>query len=773
VPKGPSLDPSIKRLAVQVEDHPIEYGSFEGTIPKGSYGGGTVMLWDRGTWEDQSGPAAGYQKGDLKFILKGKKLHGAWKLIRLKNDPKNWLLIKVADKEAHSENELNILEHKPLSVLSGKSLDKIAKASGPAKNKIQKKETPTKKRVTKNLTPLKKINFPDTIHPQLATLVDTPPAGDDWLHEIKFDGYRIICYIRNNSIQLFTRNQLDWTHKMPVLANALKKLKIKNAILDGELVVLNQQQHSDFQLLQNTLHHEADAALVYCVFDIIYHDGYDLRKLSLLERKTILKDLIGTQNFIRYSDHVIGNGELVFAKACELGLEGIVSKNIHSPYVEKRTQQWLKSKCTQQQEFVIVGYTEPQGNRKYFGSLLLGYYADHTLHYCGHVGTGFNQASLALLYKLFHALKTSHSLVKEIPHSLLNAHGVTWVKPKLVVEVEFSQWTHDGVLRHPSFKGLRKDKPAQQVVREQALPVEKKPARKKTTKNSSMQTPYKLSHPERILYPEQSITKKQLAEFYQNISEWILPHIINRPLTLVRCPQGWQKDCFYQKHIGENLPEGLYAIPIKERHSQGKYIYLKDLTGLIGLVQLGVLEIHPWNCHIDNIEKPDQLIFDLDPGSDVPWSKVVKTAKFIREMLAELKLVSFVKTTGGKGLHIVLPLQPEQPWSETVAFAHAFANSLAELKPEEYIATMSKTKREGKIFIDYLRNNRGATAVAAYSTRARKNAPVSTPLRWDELTGSLKSDAYHLRNLPTRLARLKKDPWEGFFRVRQTLPRLK
>ncbi len=783
VPKGPSLDPSVKRLAVHVEDHPLSYGSFEGVIPQGEYGGGTVMLWDKGKWQASGSLEKDYQKGHMTFILKGKKLTGAWKLIQIKHDPKNWLLMKVKDESARSEKEYDILEEEPLSVKSGKTIDEIAKYSitktsqkHSTKNERATKINSANKNILADIsTPLevKEINFPHSISPQLATLVDRVPSGKDWLHELKFDGYRIICAINNNKINLITRNQNDWTDKLSYLVDSIKRLNINNAILDGELVALDNQQIPNFQLLQNTIHHHKQTSLLYYVFDIIYYNGFDLSTIPLIERKTLLQQIIGEDNgtIVRYSNHQIGNGQAIFDNVCKQGLEGIVSKNIHSLYIQARTRNWVKSKCMKRQEFIVGGYTKPQGTRSHFGSLLIGIYEENNkIKYCGHVGTGFTHESLFDIYQLLKAKETDKMpFIKRPP---LKGHPI-WVKPEIIIEVEFSEWTEDAILRTPSFKGIRTDKMPQQVTME--LPLSLSPDKMSTVSSKTNKTAkktkidYSLSNPDRILFQDPNITKIKLAEFYQNISKWILPHIINRPLTLVRCPQGKLEHCFYQKHINETLPEGIYTIDIAEKNSTDKYIYIKDIKGLISLVQLGVLEIHSWGCHIDQIEKPDLITFDLDPGPGIKWEKVVQTAHLIKERIENIGLKSFVKTTGGKGLHIVVPLLPDKDWATVKSFAHAFVNLIVEQNPKELIGTMIKSKRQGKIFIDYLRNNRGATSVAAYSTRAKPGAPISTPLSWEELTPEILSTTYTLNNLLQRLNKLKHDPWKEYFKVKQKL----
>lgn len=762
VPKGPCLDPDVKRLAVHVEDHPLEYGSFEGIIPAGEYGGGTVMLWDQGHWISQDdNPMEAYRKGSMTFQLQGKRLKGLWKLIRIKTDPKNWLLIKIEDKYAKPLADVDITEKYKKSAVSGITMDQIAKEDNVYSAKKSKQSSKTKKKV---LEKGKESSFPSHIHPQLATLVDKPPIGDQWLHEIKLDGYRIIAFIKNKSIKLLTRNQNDWTEKFPHLVKELKKLNFKSAILDGELTALDDSQQTDFQLLQNSIHTHDTSSLVYYAFDLLYYNGKSLEGLPLLERKEILQSILPTnEKTIRYSDHIIGHGTEVWRNACELHLEGIVSKNVYGTYIQSRTRDWLKIKCIKQQEFIIGGFTKPKGARQSFGSLLIGTYdKSGKLNYAGHVGTGFNEESLAQMAALLKKYPASASPFLQKPPGIKH---ITWVQPKIIIEVAFSEWTKEGILRHPSFKGVRKDKPPKQVIRE--TPDRVNHHSEEITMKSEFSV---LTNPDKVLYKDQGITKLDLAEYYNTISDWILPYVKNRPLTLVRCPNGDHSKCFFQKHLDSSSMTSLYPIPIKEKHKKEVYAYLKNKKGLIALVQLGVLEIHTWNCLVDRIESPDMIIFDIDPSPEIDWSEVIATAKHIRSELKKIKLESFVKTTGGKGLHVVVPIKRLYSWDEVKIFSHTFVDYLVSLKPDLYIGVMSKAKRKNKIFIDYLRNQRGATSVTPYSTRAKDGAPVSVPLAWEELSTRIKSDSFNIFNLPARLEKLKKDPWEGFLTLHQKLP---
>lgn len=783
VPKGPCLDPSVKRLAMHVEDHPVEYGHFEGMIPEGEYGGGTVMLWDIGKWVPlDENPTAAYHQGHLKFELQGKKLKGSWHLINFKReDKKSWFLIKGKDKYVKPFPDYDITLKKSKSVLTNYSIDEITQHHEKVwtkKGAVNVKEVNEKKKqknpvkfstLPENIKKIAKAaSMPAHLSPQLATLIDSPPAGDQWLHELKFDGYRIIAFKQGNKIRLMSRNNREWTAYFPNVIAALKKLAVKNIIVDGEIVLLNKNQRPDFQLLQNAIGSNHTENFLYYIFDLLYLEQYKLFGLPLLQRKEILQQVIPSNDpALQYSNHIIGNGMAIFEKSCEMGFEGIIAKKIDSTYEEKRSKTWLKVKCTQRQEFVIGGYSPPKRSRSYFGSLYLGYYDHDTLKFCGNVGTGFNTSALKSIYDQLQQHRS------EINPFHVRPPGVTtaiWVKPVLVAEVEFSEWTSEGILRHPSFKGLRSDKPARVITREKPksiTAVKKKQANKVNTKKKNNLT-FKLTNPSKILYPEDGITKLQIAEYYAEIANWIMPYIVNRPLTLVRCPDNYKK-CFYQKHINRSTPATLYGLAIKEKEKTEHSIYIKDREGLMALVQMGTLEIHPWGSRIEQVEYPDTIIIDLDPAPDIKWQKVVATAKLIKDYLQSFKLKSYIKTTGGKGLHVAIPLRPEYDWETVKNFTHVFVKFLVANHPKDYIGEMSKVKREGKIFVDYLRNQRGATAIGAYSTRARAGAPVSVPLEWDELTNNFADTFYTIATLPQRLRELKRDPWHDFHNIKQSL----
>lgn len=846
VPKGPSLDPSVKSLAVQVEDHPLEYATFEGVIPQGEYGGGTVMVWDHGTWEPEEDADNGFKSGRLKFTLHGKKLHGSWALVRMGgragDGGKNWLLIKHRDDEAKPVAKFDVLKREPRSVVTNRDLDEIAddadsvwsskgKVAGKAKTNVtatkgkrkagrvstsrtaKKSNGAVKKK--RNARPPAAVNNlasvegacrstpPKDFKPQLATLSSRVPEGDSWIHELKFDGYRILAHINGTGkVRLITRNDNDWTVRFGVVANAVADLPLQSAILDGEVVSLDANGVSNFQKLQNSLKTGDSASLVYYVFDLPYLEGYDLTDVPLVKRKELLAGVLLATNpdndgVIRYSDHIQGQGADVLQQACSAAMEGIVAKRADSAYHQFRSPDWLKVKCMKQQEFVIGGYSKPQGSRVGFGALLLGYYDKGQLFYAGRVGTGFTTQTLKQL-----AAELKGRQIEQSPftNSMTSAErrGVTWVKPQLVGEVEFTEWTSDGRLRHPSFHGLREDKPAKDVAREKPKSLKKltvtanhngksthdrngksmKTSREspslasRTAKSSNGEVVVagvRLSHADRVLYADHGITKRDLAEYYERVADWILPYVVDRPLTLVRCPEGYDGECFFQKHLTGSLPDAVRGVMVDVKGKKEEYVAIDNVAGLVALVQMGVLEIHPWPAREDNLERPDQLVFDLDPGDGITWKDVVQGARDVRDRLESAGLKTFLRTSGGKGLHVVVPLSRRNTWDEFKAFAKSVADAITREQPDKYLATMSKEKRRGKVFIDYLRNQRGATAIASYSTRRRSGAPVAVPIDWDELTAKTRPDMFNIKNVPKRLDKLKQDPWADFFATRQSI----
>ncbi|MDQ8188428.1 DNA ligase D [Pelagicoccus sp. SDUM812002] len=780
VPKGPSIDPADKRLAVRVEDHPLEYADFEGTIPAGQYGGGSVLVWDTGTWSPLVDIEQGLKKGKLSFQLAGEKLHGEWHLTRMRGDEEkeNWLLIKAKDSFAEDDGD-RLLNEAPRSVLTGRSLDEVAQNNGSGVSFNRKEISKAESRKTP----------PSEVEPQLATLVDAPPVGEEWIHEIKYDGYRILAYARQDRVMLKSRSGKDWTSKFQSIADALKKRSLTSSILDGELIAVGEDGVSNFQALQNAAKDKRIPGfqLRYMAFDLIYHDGIDLRQTPLEERKRALRALLSEydpQGPIQFSDHVQGNGQAVLENACELGLEGIVSKKISSAYLSRRTKNWLKSKCQRRQEFIVCGYSEPTGSRVGFGALHLAYYQSDgkTLSYAGKVGTGFDEKTLRSLHKQLEKIALDGCPFESEP---ADARSTTWTRPQLVVEIRFAERTQGGLLRHAVYLGSREDKEPREVRWEspdsvstvekkkpktRAKPPRKRSAAKTKGDSTAIVANVKITHPDRILYPSIGGTKHRIARYYETVASWMLPYVERRPLSLLRHPRGWKEKGFFHKHIDSSFPSEIRRIEIEETRGTSEYGYIVNVEGLVGLLQMGTLEIHPWNSRIDNLEKPDTIVFDLDPADGLPSETVVGAALLLRDILRDRAgLQSFLKTTGGKGLHVVVPIRRGPSWSEAKEFSRSVSKVLCEQNPDAFTLNPSRSKRTGKIYIDYLRNGRGATAIAPYSTRAREGAPVSMPLDWKEATASLRSNAYTIENAAQRLSHLKQDPWQAYRKAKQPL----
>lgn len=821
IPKGPSLDPTDKRLAVEVEDHPMDYGTFEGDIPHGQYGAGHVMLWDKGTWEAIGDPVEGYKKGSLKFQLHGHKLHGKWALVRMKTrsadkgDKTNWLLIKEHDDEARTGKAAQITETADASVSELPDAH-IHRHEAPHDHADAHEDVGMKK--IKLPANTRSATIPEKFSPQLATLASRVPEGDHWLAELKYDGYRALSRIEQGKVKMLTRNGHDWSAKWPGLAEALSGLPLDSAWLDGEVVAIGPDGNISFQLLQNAMRLDKEARLIYFVFDLIYLNGHDLTQVPLLERKELLRTLLAKQaadSPIHFSDHIAGHADEVFRHACLHGQEGVVVKDAHSHYVQYRSADWLKVKCGLRQEFVIAGYTDPAGSRERFGALLLGTYDEEgKLHYAGRVGTGFNADSLKMIADYFPKLKLAKPAFANPPKGR-EAQGVHWLKPTLVAEVKFAQWTSDGLARHASFIGLRSDKPAKQITHESAQAPEKivnaepeqaedqqtekpqqkdhkKPqdksakasARKISGHASSQALPaasaaaqvgnaqvagIKLSNPAKILYAEDGYTKMDIARHYANIEQWILPYLQDRPLSIVRCPDGYQKSCFFQKHVTQASHRHLRSVQLDPAAQDAEYFIASTLPAIIELVQLGVLELHSWGSRYPVTALADRLIFDLDPAPDLGWDKVTEAALLLKGLLEEVDLQCFVKTTGGKGLHVEVPIKPDYPWDVVKGFSRGVAQYLEQHIPDRFTSSISKKKREGKIFIDYLRNGSGATAIVPYSTRARAGAPVATPLFWDEVGSEIHANTFNITNIGERLANQVSDPWKDYLKTRQKL----
>ena len=832
VPKGPSMDPGEKRLAVETEDHPIEYGGFEGVIPDGEYGGGPVIVWDQGRWVPEGDPNKAYEKGHLVFELIGSKLRGGWHLVRTraKGKQKSWLLMKRNDATAERGSGSQLVDQEPQSAISGRSIEDVqanperlwhsGKKDGKGGAVVAEKK-PAAKKVAKAKPKVdppdpsqhkgaKKAALLDFVEPQLATLVDAAPAGNDWFHEIKLDGYRMQVRMDRGKVKMFTRRGHDWSAKMPSLVKELGALSIGRAVFDGELVVMRDGGISDFQRLQNSLSEGRDHDCILYVFDCLYLDGYDLRALPLRERKLLLAESLEASGAdangkIRYSEHIVGQGPKFFAQACRLGVEGSVCKRADLPYTSGRTKTWLKAKCTARQEFVIGGYSEPSGSRVHFGALLLGVMEDGKLKYAGRVGTGFSEKSLRELKAKLAPLERDTPAYSDPPRGA-DARDVHWVEPKLVAEVEFAERTSDGLVRHASFQGLRDDKAATQVRAETPEPeseaeadaeAEAKPRKRAAGKASAgaktrrgaekvdaaadpeaaqfgpgaavpALRSVRLTHPDRVLFPEINAKKADLALYYAQVAQRMLPHVANRPLMLVRCPDGQGNPCFHQKHPTPGMSRAIKRTEIPEKKGTFETMYIDDAEGLVQLVQNGALEIHTWGSRVDDVEHADQITFDLDPDEGLPWARMIDAARTIEQRLTALDLPCFLKTTGGKGLHIVVPITPSLDWDDLKAVCKSFADSLVKAEPAKYLATVSKAARKGKILIDYLRNGRGATAACAYSTRSRPKAPVAMPIDWKELTADLKPDQFTIREVPKRVATTK-DPWRDFGKHRPKL----
>ncbi len=754
VPKGPSLDPTQKRLAVHVEDHPLSYGNFEGSIPAGQYGAGDVIVWDRGVWQPHEDPHKAYAAGKLKFTLVGEKLSGDWALVRTRlkgsGDKEQWLLIKEKDQQARPSDDYDIVEAEPKSVLSDAS---VGKPKAPAKR--QKAAAAKKAPVAKRADAL-----PEQLAPQLATLVDRAPEGD-WQYEIKFDGYRMLARIRDGDVRLFTRNGNDWTDRLPRQVKALQTLKLKDSWLDGEVVSLNGEGLPDFQALQNAFDIGRSLDIVYYLFDAPFLDGQDQRSAPVQERRAALKSALSASRskLLRFSEAFAANQRDIFESACDLALEGVIGKRVGSPYVSSRNADWIKLKCRLRQEFVIIGYTRPQGSRSGFGALLLAVNDDSGLVYAGRVGTGFDQASLKAIYAQLTPLERKTSPLHKALTSA-QARGVHWVEPQLVGEVNFAEWTREGVVRQASFVALRTDKPVAQIIHE--LPRKATSVTKAAPKAKKVSSGVNITHPDRVIDKQSGTQKQQLADFYQGISAWILPFLQHRPVSLLRAPEGIEGEQFFQKHSERLAIPNIKQLDPALDPGHARLLEIDTTDALIGAVQMGTVELHTWGATVDKIETPDLFVLDLDPDPALPWKAMLEAAQLTLSVLDEIGLQAFVKTSGGKGLHLVVPLARRDGWDSVKAFAKAIAQFMSAQLPERFTATSGPKNRIGKIFIDYLRNARGASTVAAYSVRARPGLPVSVPVSREELNGLRGAQQWTVANLHERLDKLKADPWAGY-----------
>ncbi len=805
VPKGPSLDPADKRLAVRTEDHPLDYGDFEGTIPKGQYGGGTVMLWDRGTWEPQGDAAEGLAKGNFKFVLHGERLSGGFALIRLRprnpkeRSGKNWLLIKEKGEGVEAGGK-PIVQSEITSVKTGRTMEEIARGadvwrSNRANGKSSKKQSAKKSAATASGAKKKSAagaqKIPPFVAPQLATLVDAPPPGKNWLHEIKYDGYRALASIGGGNVVIRTRTGLDWTDKFHPLVKPLAELPCGSALIDGEIAVTDEKGRTDFGALQDALS-TGRGRFAYYVFDLLSLDGKDLRARPLRERKEKLKALLADANgdgALIYSEHIAGDGDKVFKQACGFGLEGIIAKEADAPYRSERTKSWLKIKCGMAQEFVIIGWQPSDKAGRPFASLLLGLREEGALRYCGRVGSGYSEQRLGDLAALFKQHERKTPPVPDIPRPI--ARHAKFLEPVLVAEIAFRGWTRDGLVRQGSFKGLRSDKPARAITREEPMATKKatagaqpkaQPHGKAAAKKSAAKAKanagshgddtvegVKVTHPDRVMFDKaDGITKRDLIDYYLRVADLMLPHVVGRPLALVRAPDGIGGQRFFQKHASQGWPDAFGKVRIKEKSGSDEYLYIEDERGLVAAAQMSVLELHLLGATVPEVEKPDRMVFDLDPDENLPFSAVKDGARDLKARLEALGLESFPMLTGGKGIHVVVPLTRGHSWEQHRDFSEALARLMGEENPGRYLANMSKAKRKGKIFVDYLRNQRGSTAIAPYSSRARAGAFVALPVSWASL-GKLAS-AHPLGVADAAKVARNADPWPGYFKVKQALP---
>jgi len=772
VPKGPSYDTHDKRMAVHVEDHPISYNQFEGVIPPRQYGAGKVIIWDKGTWTPIGDARKGYKAGNLKFELHGYKLRGKWALVRMhssKDDKQDaWLLIKEHDDYARPVAEFSVVDQFPDSVAEMPM--PTPGAAAPAANAAPARAKRGKASGGGMPADAVKAAMPAKLSPLLATLVDGPPPDpDNWFYEIKFDGYRLLARIdANKDVQLITRNGHDWSSRMPQLVRAIKGMKLKPGWLDGEIVVLNESGSTDFQALQNAFDKEKTSNIVYFLFDLPYYDGFDLTGVPLIERRALLQSLLAkAPPEIRFSEIFDAPPEDIVASACKIGLEGVIGKRKNSTYASRRSPDWIKLKCSRRQEFVIGGYTDPKGSRVGIGALLIGVHDEKgDLVYSGAVGAGFNGRTLNEMLERLKPLGTDKRPFKDPTENDRRAH---WVKPVLLAEVTFSEWTKDGHVRHPVFHSVRTDKPAKAIIREKPVHQPKAKAGKEAKPvpdagpepSATMPANFKVSNADRVVDPTTGITKVEVVRFYGLVAPLMMEHLKSRPVSFVRAPQGIKGQLFFQKHLDEGQMAGVRQLDPALWPAHPELIEVANPLGLLSAAQMNVIELHTWNAVKTLIGKPDRMTFDLDPGEGVGWPMVLQATELMRVVLDELGLPSFCKTSGGKGLHVVVPLKRQYDWDTVKDFSQAIVRHMARTVPQMFVAKSGPSNRVGRIFIDYLRNGFGATTVCAWSVRARPGMGVSVPVEWAEVPTLASGAQWTLRNIHARLDR-GNDPWAGY-----------
>ncbi len=765
VPKGPCYDPAVKRMAVQVEDHPIAYNQFEGQIPEGQYGAGKVIIWDEGKWMPVGDPRKGYRDGHLKFDLQGVKMQGRWALIRLKGKESDkqppWLLIKDRDAFARPEREFSVVDEMPDSVVPLRA----AKAPSPDRSEDQPEPSTDGQRALPGVA----ADLPAHLKPQLATLVDgVPHHAPDWLYEMKFDGYRLVVRIEGDDVRLYTRNGHDWSAKLPHLVDAFRALPAKWAWVDGEIVMLDREGIPNFQALQNAFDGERTQDIVFYAFDLPFIGQRDLRQEPLTVRRALLQQLMDTaeDDHLRFSEALEAAPTDLVATACKMGLEGIMAKRLSSPYVSRRTNTWVKVKCARRQEFAIVGYTAPKGSRAGLGALLLAVTEqDGSLRYAGKVGTGFDDASLVSLQKRLASIETDKKPVANAPA----AGGVRWVKPELIAEVSFGEWTGGGHIRHSVFRGLRQDKPVRAISREKAVPVKDIEGDAGATRPASKAVPAtkasrakggKLTNPDRVIDPSTKLTKLDLARYYALVAPLMLEHLKGRPVSFLRAPAGVQGEFFFQKHLEAAMP-GVKSLPPKLDPDHPPLLEVPTAEAIMSAVQMNVVEFHTWNAVKTSIGKPDRMLFDLDPGEGVQWPAMQQAANLVRVLLEEIGLKAWLKTSGGKGLHVVVPLRKQYDWDTVKRFSQVIVQHLARTLPQLFVAKSGPKNRVGKIFADYLRNGFGATTVCAWSARARPGLGVSVPVKWEELDKLTGGAHWTIQDIHARLD-AGNTPWDDY-----------